>query len=139
VKHNLDTLIRLRRQEINETRRKLVELQEELDRLQKHAAQLRISLVAEQLPGADPEAGYTYNSFAQATMHKEDVLALQMRELDEEISGITDQLHEAFQGLKRFEIVAERAAERKKREAGKREQEAIDEIALDRFRASKLS
>lgn len=139
MKHKLDTLIRLRRQEINEKRRQLVELQEELDRLQELATRLRIALVSEQLPGADPEAGYTYNSFVQATMGKEEILAGQMQALDEDIVRITGDLHEAFQGLKRFEIVAERAAAVEKREADKRDQEAIDEMALDRFRASKLS
>lgn len=139
MKHKLETLIRLRRQEINEKRRELVELQENLDRLQKQATQLRIALVAEQLPGADPEAGYIYNSFVQATRGKEDLLSLQMLEVNEEIERMTDELHESFQGLKRFEIVAERAAADEKREADKRDQDSIDAMALDRFRAGKLA
>ena len=137
MKDKLETLIRLRRQEINEKRRYLVELQEESDRLQQHSTRLRIALVSEQVPAADPEAGYSYNAFVQATMGKEDILEIKMQALGVEIDEMTDELHEAFQELKRFEIVAERAVEKEKREADKQEQSMIDDIALDRFRADK--
>ena len=137
MKHKLETLIRLRRQLINEKRRHLVRVQEEWDRLNQELAQLRIALVAEQQPGADPETGFTYPAFVQATMDREELLVSDMEDIQAEIDRITDDLGQEYQHLKRYEIVAERAEQRTRKEKEKRDQDVLDEVALDRFRASK--
>lgn len=134
MKHDVQTLIRYQSELVNQRRLALVELQEEYARLESTAAQMRIALVAEQELEQNQESGFTYAVFAQSTLATERTLEAAMAGLDEEIAAVREDLHEVFQTLKRYEILAERVAAREKREEGVREQNGLDEIALNRFR-----
>lgn len=134
MKHNFATLIRYQRELVNQHRLALVDLEQQYARLQNDSAQMRISLIAEQDLGQERETGFPYAAFAQSTLARESALVVMMTGLNEEVEAVRDELHESFQTLKRYEILAEKAAERARNEEKVREQDALDDIALDQFR-----
>lgn len=134
MKHDFKTLIRYQRELVNQRRLALTELEEEHARLQSDSAQMRISLIAEQDLSREQDVGFSYAAFAQSTLAREKSLAVMMAGLDEEIDAVRDDLHEVFQTLKRYEILAEKSAERERHKENVREQDGLDEIALNQFR-----
>lgn len=134
MKRDFKTLIRYQRELVNQRRLALTELEEEHARLQSDSTQMRISLIAEQDLSREQDVGFSYAAFAQSTLAREKSLAIMMAGLDEEIDAVRDDLHEVFQTLKRYEILAEKSAERERNKENAREQDGLDEIALNQFR-----
>lgn len=134
MKHDFNTLIRYQRELVNQRRLALAELEEERARLESNSAQMRVALIAEQDLSNEQDVGFSYAAFAQSTLERERSLAVMMAGLDEEIDAVRGELHEVFQTLKRYEILAEKSAERARHKEKAREQDGLDEIALNQFR-----
>lgn len=77
-----------------------------------------------------------YAAYKTHTEQKLSVLATQIKGVQSQIEKQRDVLAESYAELKRYEITLERTQEALKQEAEKKEQQFIDEVALQKFKKS---
>ena len=131
----LHTLIRLSRWKLDEKRRALAELQALADRLAGEAGRLESEVQAEQQVARESvEAGYGYANFARHAIERRRRLAQSIAEVSRQIEAATEEMGEAFQELKRFELTQEGRDRREQARLRQRESAALDEMALTGFR-----
>lgn len=131
---DLQPLIRLHRWQLDEKRRALAELEALRERLHEQIVQLDEELAREQAfaaEAAEPPQGF--GAYTQAMLDRKARLNESIEEVQAQIAASREQIAEAFQELKRFELVQEdrdrRDADRRKR----RETQTYDEIGTSRF------
>ncbi|MBX3479417.1 MAG: flagellar export protein FliJ [Caulobacter sp.] len=84
---------------------------------------------------ADAEAGWYLVGFREGVKQRRAALQDQVDALGREEEGARDALNEAFEALKKYEQVAESAANAARRETARRETAALDELGLRRAAA----
>ena len=132
---SLKNLIRLQKQQLDEKRRNLAELQNLSDRLKAELERLKEEVAAEQAAARDnPEFAFSYTNFAKAAMERGKRLTLSMGQVDIQIAVATDQMAEAFQELKRYELAEEERLKRENEKLKRKQAEMLDETALVGFR-----
>ena len=136
MRGTLGTLIRLHEWTVDEKRRALGVHLGELGALEDAARGLEAELVAEQrAAAAEPElAGFGYGFYAVAVIHRRDRLADSIVRAEALIAAARDELHDAFQELKKFEITDASRRRREADDADRLERIELDEIALQGFR-----
>lgn len=126
----LDGLIRLRRWELDDKRRTVRELEDLAARLEEEAKRLEEELVSEQQSARrSPEALCAYSGYAQAVIGRREALASSVAQVEDQLSAARDEVHQAFQELKRFEIARDREAEAATARGKRRQQADLDEVA----------
>jgi flagellar FliJ protein len=83
----------------------------------------------------DAEAGWYMIGFREGVKQRRKAIQDQIDSLIAEEEGARDALNEAFEGLKKYEQVAENAANAARREMARRETAALDELGLRRMAA----
>ena len=133
---NLHSLIRLYEWQLDEKRRKLGEVMQSLANLEDEARRLQQQFVDEQtIAGASPnEAGFFYGRFVETALHSRDRLGLAIVQAEQEVEAAMEELREAHQELKKFEITQSDRDRREAEEEGRREQIYLDEIGLQSYR-----
>lgn len=132
---NLKTIIRLQKWKLDEKRRALAELQNLADRLKAEMERLKEEIAAEQAAARDnPEASYTYANYIRAAMDRGKRLTQSLGQVEAQITVATDDMAEAFQELKRYELAEEERMRREKEKIKRKEAEMMDETALVGFR-----
>jgi flagellar FliJ protein len=130
----LHTLIRLHKWRLDEKRRALAELQGLADKLTADAERLEAEIVAEQnIARASPEAGFGYGRFAKLSIERRRRLAQSLAQVQAQISDATEEMAEAFQELKRYELAQEGRDRRDMAKRKEKENAALDEVALSGF------
>ncbi|WGM40530.1 flagellar FliJ family protein [Caulobacter sp. NIBR1757] len=84
---------------------------------------------------ADAEAGWYLVGFRDGVKVRRKAIQDNIDSLIAEEEGARDALNEAFEGLKKYEQVAEKAAQAARREENRRETAALDELGLRRVAA----
>jgi flagellar FliJ protein len=84
---------------------------------------------------ADAEAGWYMVGFRDGVKVRRKAIQDNIDSLIAEEEGARDALNEAYEGLKKYEQVAENAALAARREMAKRETAALDELGLRRVAA----
>jgi len=84
---------------------------------------------------ADAEAGWYMVGFREGVKVRRKAIQDNIDSLIAEEEGARDALNEAYEGLKKYEQVAENAALAARREMAKRETAALDELGLRRVAA----
>jgi flagellar FliJ protein len=84
---------------------------------------------------ADAEAGWYLVGFREGVKVRRKAIQDTLDSLAAEEEGARDALSEAFEALKKYELVAEGAANAARRETAKRETAALDELGLRRVAA----
>lgn len=131
----LDSLIRLHRWKLEEKRRVLAELEALMDELLARASGLEVEILNEQKAAAgSEEAGFAYGAYAAEAIHRREILAQSAADLAEKIAVARDDVKEAFQEAKKYEIAQERKIERERIMTERRERIVEDDVALDTFR-----
>lgn len=131
----LDSLIRLHRWKLEEKRRVLADLESLMDELRTRANHLEVEILDEQKAATvSEEAGFAYAAYATQAIHRRGVLAQSAAELEEKIKAARDDVKEAFQETKKYEIARERKLERERIATARRERIAEDDVALDMVR-----
>ncbi|MEQ8347720.1 MAG: hypothetical protein RIB84_19470 [Sneathiellaceae bacterium] len=129
----LSTLIRLAKHELDERRRRLGELQAHQDEFRMKAAVLEARLEAEGVVAqqAGP-MGFSFIEYMRVVLKQRDELLKAANGLQPEIDAAVDVVREAFEEVKRLEMVeeAEQREARRKEEAAERND--LDEIGLQR-------
>ncbi|RJF79474.1 hypothetical protein D3877_22150 [Azospirillum cavernae] len=132
---SLKTIIRLQKLQLDEKRRTLAELQNLGDRLKAEIEKLKEEIAHEQATARDDFAvSFTYANFAQAAMERGRKLGESLLQVEVQISMATDQMAEAYQELKRFELAEEERLKRERDKQKRKEAIMLDETALVGFR-----
>ena len=128
-----DTLIRLKRFQVDEKRRRVTQIEAMVAEFDRMALDLdREIMVEEQRSGISDIGHFAYPTYAKAARNRRDNLKASGEELKGQLAEAQAELGEAFEALKKVEILdnRERLAERAAESA--REQAAMDRIGLAR-------
>lgn len=124
------TLIQLRRFEVDERRRIVGDIETMMVDLQQMAVDLERQIQAEQeRAGVDDVNHYAYPTFAKAAIQRRDNLKNSIKDLEVKLEESRDLLVEAFEELKKVELIEERDVERIRVKTAAREQAELDEIS----------
>lgn len=133
---DLDQLIRVNGWGVDERRRELgVFLAREAEMIEARAALDRQMEAERAIAAAHPEeAGFTFGAFAGHHRFMRETLDAQIARLHQEVEAARERLAEAYRQLKVYEEVRKSRAEAEAKDEAKREQEMLDEIALNQHR-----
>jgi flagellar export protein FliJ len=125
-----DSLIRLKRFQVDEKRRQVSQIEAMLAEFQRNVDELdeQIRLEQERSGISDP-THYAYPTFAKAAMTRRDNLVVSMDGLRKQLDDARADLGEAFEELKKIELLEERNERQARRDAEKAEQSELDEAA----------
>ncbi|HYG87597.1 MAG TPA: flagellar export protein FliJ [Azospirillum sp.] len=132
---SLKTIIRLHKWQLDEKRRALAELQNLHDRLNSELERLQDEVRAEQETARkDPSVAFGYANFARAARERGQRLTQSIAQVEEQIAVATDEMAEAYQELKRYELAEEDRLKRERDKIRRKEDAMLDETALVGFR-----
>ncbi|MFQ5626265.1 MAG: flagellar export protein FliJ [Methyloligellaceae bacterium] len=127
------SLIQLRRFEVDERRQTVADIETMMGELQQMVMDLDRQIEVEQeRAGVDDVNHYAYPTFAKAAIQRRDNLKNSIGELEAKLGEARDQLAEAFEELKKVELIEQRDAEHVRAKAAAQEQAELDEIGLRR-------
>src|SRR6476469_1017665 len=131
-----ETLIRLKKFQVDEKRRKVAQIETMIDEFDRIAAELDREIKVEQdRAGIHDPAHFAYPTYAKAAIPRRENLHRSAGELKAQLDDAQAALGEAFEELKKVEMLDERDQAREKAEAAAREQAELDRIAALRFNA----
>lgn len=126
-----DTLIRLKRFQVDEKRRQVAQIETMIAEFERMASDLDREILHEQEKAGIHDVGhYAYPTYAKAAMTRRDNLKRSADELVGQLTDAQDSLAEAFEELKKVELLEERDTARERVAEGAREQAEMDRIAL---------
>ena len=131
----LEGMIRLSKWRLDEARKGLIEAEASLAEID-HALEALARDEAKEREAApsDPVALFALGDFVAVVKARRRALLAQRAEREAVRAERQDAVAEAFQELKKYEILAQRTAERAAEEAKRREQAVLDEVGLRRHR-----
>lgn len=125
-----DSLIRLKRFQVDDKRRQLAQIESMIAEFHRMADELDEQIVTEQQRvGITDVTHFAYPTFAKAAATRRDNLKNSASELDEQLERARDELNEAIEELKKFEQLEERDQQRERSAQEASEQEMLDEVA----------
>lgn len=126
-----ESLIRLKRFQVDERRRQVADIQMMISEFERMAGDLDQQIVAEQeRSGIADVKHFAYPTFAKAAIQRRDNLLASAADLRVKLERASDELAEAYEDLKRVELIEEREVERERVAGAMREQASLDEVAL---------
>ncbi len=132
----LDNLIRVRTWQLNESRRRVTELELSVESTRARIQSLERSIEVEGRLADEAGVGSDFAAWAVAAGDRREKLNATLDTLDEELRQARDAVAEAFQELKKFELVQDARRQRHRAVANRREQFRLDEMAALRHRES---
>jgi flagellar export protein FliJ len=131
-----ETLIRLKKFQVDEKRRKVAQIETMIAEFDRIATELDREIKVEQdRAGIHDPGHFAYPTYAKAAMTRKENLKRSTDELRAQLDDAKAALGEAFEELKKVEMLDERDQQREKAEASAREQAELDRIAALRFSA----
>jgi len=130
-----ETLIRLKKFQVDEKRRKVAQIEAMIAEFDRIATDLDREIKTEQdRAGIHDPAHFAYPTYAKAAIARRENLRRSADELKVQVDDAKASLGEAFEELKKVEMLDERDHAREKAEQNAREQSELDRIAALRFR-----
>ena len=131
-----ETLIRLKKFQVDEKRRKVAQIEAMIAEFDRIAGELEREIKVEQdRAGIHDPAHFAYPTYAKAATARRENLKHSTDELRVQLEDAKSALGEAFEELKKVEMLDERDQAREKAEENAREQTELDRIAALRFNA----
>ena len=131
-----ETLIRLKKFQVDEKRRKVTQIEAMIAEFDRIAAELEREIKVEQdRAGIHDPAHFAYPTYAKAATTRRGNLKHSTDELRVQLEDAKVALGEAFEELKKVEMLDERDQQRERAEENAREQAELDRIASLRFNA----
>jgi flagellar export protein FliJ len=131
-----ETLIRLKKFQVDEKRRKVAQIETMIAEFERMANDLEREIRVEQdRAGIHDPGHFAYPTYAKAAIARRENLKRSADELKVQVDDAKAALGEAFEELKKVELLDERDQAREKAEANAREQTELDRIAAMRFNA----
>jgi flagellar export protein FliJ len=132
-----ETLIRLKKFQVDEKRRKVAQIESMIAEFDRIASELDREIKTEQeRAGIHDPAHFAYPTYAKAAIGRRENLRRSAGELKAQLDDAKAVLGEAFEELKKVEMLDERDHTREKAEDNAREQAELDRIAAMRFSAN---
>lgn len=129
-----ETLIRLKKFQVDEKRRKVAQIEAMIAEFDRIATELDREIKTEQeRAGIHDPAHFAYPTYAKAAIVRRENLKRSAGELKAQLDDAQAVLGEAFEELKKVEMLDERDHAREKAEEAAREQAELDGIAALRF------
>ena len=131
-----DTLIRLRRFQVDEKRRRVTQIEMMMADFLRMAAELDREIAQEEArAGISDTAHFAYPTYARAAATRRDNMRQSATALEDQLAEAKAELGEAFEDLKKVEILDDRERTAERAAEAAREQAAMDGIGLARARA----
>lgn len=128
-----DTLIRLKRFQVDEKRRRVAQIEMMIADFERMAADLNAEIASEeQKAGITDTAHFAYPTYAKAAAQRRENLLQSAANLKGELDDAKGELAEAFEELKKVEILDDREKGAERNAAGAREQAQMDQLGLSR-------
>jgi len=128
-----DAVIRLKRFEVEEKRRKVAEIEMMIGEFSHMAGDLDRQIAIEQeRAGISDVNHYAYPTFAKAAIQRRDNLTASAADLEAKLMAARGDLDEANEELKKIELLEERDAERLRIEQGRNLQPDLIEVGAHR-------
>jgi flagellar export protein FliJ len=129
-----DTLIRLKRFQVDEKRRQVAQIEAMIAEFERMATDLDREIASEQArAGVNDPGHFAYPTYAKAAMQRRDNLVRSANDLKGQLEDARSALAEAFEELKKVETLEERDQIRERSEAGLEAAE-LDNIGAHRVR-----
>ncbi len=130
-----ETLIRLKRFQVDEKRRQVAQIEAMVAEFERMANDLEREISVEQDRAGIADPGhFAYPTYAKAAIQRRDNLKRSAQELQGQLEEARGQLADAFEELKKVEILEERDAVRGRGVEAAREQAELDRIGAQRIR-----
>jgi len=131
-----DTLIRLKRFQVDEKRRKVAQIEGMIAEFDRMGTDLEREIKTEQdRAGIHDPAHFAYPTYAKAAIQRRENLKRSADELRVQLDDAKAALGEAFEELKKVELLDERDQMRERAEEEAREQAELDAIGMLRHTA----
>ena len=128
-----ETLIRLKKFQVDERRRKVAQIEGMIAEFERMAGDLEREIKSEQdRAGIHDPGHFAYPTYAKAAMQRRENLQRSADDLRLQLEAATAALAEAFEEMKKIELLDERDQMREREEANAREQAELDAIGLMR-------
>jgi flagellar export protein FliJ len=132
-----DTLIRLKKFQVDERRRKVAQIEGMIAEFERMATDLDREIKTEQeRAGIHDPAHFAYPTYAKAAMGRKENLKRSADELKVQLDDAKAALGEAFEELKKVELLDERDQARERADENAREQDELDAIGMLRTRGA---
>jgi flagellar protein FliJ len=129
-----EILIRLKKFQVDENRRKVAQIEAMIAEFDRIAAELEREIKIEQdRAGIHDPAHFAYPTYAKAATARRENLKRSTDDLRVQLEDAKVALGEAFEELKKVEMLDERDQQRERAEENAREQAELDRIASLRF------
>jgi len=130
-----DTLIRLKKFQVDEKRRRVAQIESMILDFQRMSDDLEREIETEQQrAGINDPTHFAYPTYAKAAIQRRENLTRSTNELRVQLEAAKAQLAEAFEELKKVELLDERDQARERAEENAREQADLNSIGLMRSR-----
>jgi len=130
-----DTLIRLKKFQVDEKRRKVMQIESMIAEFERMATDLEREIKIEQdRAGIHDPGHFAYPTYAKAAIQRRENLKNSADELKTQLNDAKEALTEAFEELKKVELLDERDQMRERAAEAAIEQADLDAIGLMRSR-----
>lgn len=131
----LPTLIRLRRQELDEKRRALADLEQQDAAICRNITNLDDQVVCEQaVAGSAQDVRFAYENFSLAARARRKGLVDSLADLRTELEAVREVVVESFRDYKKLDIAEDNIQKRLGEERNRREIIDADELGLEIYR-----
>jgi flagellar export protein FliJ len=128
-----NSLIRLKRFQVDEKRRQVMQIEMMIAEFERMAAELDEQILTEQKrTGITDITHFAYPTFAKAAMTRRDNLMGSANDLRGQLDAAQAALSEAVEEMKKIELLEERDQLRERSAQDAAEQDALDEVAARR-------
>ena len=134
MKSRSESLIRLKKFQVDEKRRQVAQIEMMIADFERMASELDQQIEIEHTKtGISDVAHFAYSTFAKAALTRRDNLLNSARDMKGKLEAAQDGLAEALEDLKKVELLDQREHQREAAEQLKVEQSEYDEIGRLRF------
>jgi flagellar export protein FliJ len=135
-----ETLIRLKKFQVDEKRRRVAQIEAMIAEFDRMAGDLEREISTEQdRAGIQDPSHFAYPTYAKAAIQRRENLKRSADELKVQLDDAKASLGEAFEELKKVELLDERDQARERAEENAREQAEMDGIGLMRSRIGAIA
>jgi flagellar export protein FliJ len=130
-----DTLIRLKKFQVDEKRRRVAQIEAMIAEFDRMGVELDREIKAEQdRAGIQDPSHFAYPTYAKAAGVRRENLKRSVNDLHIQLNDAKAALGEAFEELKKVELLDERDQQRERQEQNAAEQMELDSIGIMRIR-----
>lgn len=131
----LNSLVRVHSWALDEKRQKLAELERLADKLRADLAGLEAELAQEQTAASRSiEGSIAFPAFVAAALERRKRLRESIANIERACDTAREEVNQAFQEAKKFELARDNAVEKEQQELARRDQATLDELGVDLHR-----